>query len=92
MNFEAKTIQNCEWRTQIKIDRDGRAYLDLSGAALFLEISIKTLSNRIYEGIGPRVIKKNGRLRFYVDDLKAYDKGLETVARETNWFKIKKTA
>ena len=92
MELSKANLQSHEWRSNIKIDRDGRAYLDLSGAALFLEISIKTLSNRIYEGIGPRVLKKNGRLRFYVDDLKAYDKGLETVARETNWYKIKKTA
>lgn len=92
--MEAKDAQAKNWREMIKIDNDGREYLPLEGAALFLECSAKTLSNHLYDEsrAHPRPYKKNGRLRFYLDDLRAFDEGRLEVKRDTNWLTMRRSA
>lgn len=80
------------WRLHLKFDRDGKGYLDLAGAALFLEMEKKTLSNHLYDETGPKAYKKNGRLRFYLDDLRTFEKGVSAIAHDTNWYKVRRSA
>lgn len=80
------------WRELILTDNEGREYLDLEGAAQFLGLEGSGLRTRLKRHLGPPHVRKAGRLRFYVNELIAYDKALTEIRNDTNWHILRKTA